>query len=215
MTNDTIVNLFPTTVMICEQKYKLSNKEIEYIKNIKQEKNHGGGENYKSVSSNILENNELSNLKKYLNHKIQDYAYKHFQIKEYVEFYITQSWSNYNNKKEKHHKHSHPNSIISGVYYVQGNAPINFYRRNQVFALDFQVQNFTIENAHSWFFDVKPNDLILFPSSLEHSVKENEIDETRISIAFNTFVKGKIGEEKNLTELNIKDEIKELDFYHI
>jgi hypothetical protein len=213
--NNTIFNLFPTTVMICEQKYKLSNKEIEYIKNIEQEKNHGGGENYKSVSSDILENKELNNLKKFFNYEVQNYMYNHLNIKKNIEFYITQSWSNYNNKNERHHKHSHPNSIVSGVFYIQGYAPIRFHRADQIFPLDFQVENYKIENATTWLFGTKPNDLILFPSKLEHSVLPNEKDETRISIAFNTFIKGTIGEEKNLTELNIKDKIKELDFYHI
>jgi len=215
MIKDKTINLFPVSVMICEQQYKLDNKEIEYIKNIKQEKNHGGGENSKSVSSHILENKNLSNLKKYLNHKVQDYVYKNFQIEENIEFYITQSWSNYNNKKERHHKHHHPNSIISGVYYVQGNAPIIVHRKNSIFALDFPVKNFNIENSETWLFNTNPNDLMLFPSTLEHSVKQNENDETRISIAFNTFIKGKIGDEQNLTGINVKEEIKELNFYHI
>jgi len=214
MINDTIINLFPISVMLCEQKYKLNNQEIIYIKNIKQVKNYGGGENYKSVSSYILENKKLNNLKKYLTHKVQDYVYKHFQIKENIEVYITQSWSNYNNKKERHHRHLHPNSIISGVYYVQGKAPIILHRKSSIFALDFQIKNFNIANSNTWLFDTNPNDLILFPSTLEHSVEPNENDETRISVAFNTFVKGKIGYEKNLNELNVKEKIKELDFYH-
>ncbi len=45
------------------------------------------------------------------------------------------------------------------------------------------------------------NNLILFPSSLTHMVETKEGNNTRISLAFNVFIKGIIGDNKNLTEL--------------
>jgi hypothetical protein len=32
--------------------------------------------------------------------------------------YITQSWLNYTETNQYHHKHEHPNSLVSGVFYV-------------------------------------------------------------------------------------------------
>ena len=32
---------------------------------------------------------------------------------------ITQSWINFTKKGEYHHPHAHPNSLISGVFYVE------------------------------------------------------------------------------------------------
>ena len=54
-------------------------------------------------------------------------------------------------------------------------------------------------------FILKPkNDLLfIFPSPLYHSVSTKKGDNERISLAFNTFFKGKIGTEKDLTELII------------
>jgi hypothetical protein len=41
----------------------------------------------------------------------------------------------------------------------------------------------------------------MFPSSLEHMVETRKGVSTRISLAFNVFIKGKIGDSNNLTEL--------------
>jgi hypothetical protein len=43
--------------------------------------------------------------------------------------------------------------------------------------------------------------LIMFPSRLEHLVLLKKNDNQRISLAFNTFLKGKLGENKSLNEL--------------
>jgi quercetin dioxygenase-like cupin family protein len=55
-------------------------------------------------------------------------------------------------------------------------------------------------NSDSWWFNVKPGGIVAFPSNLTHRVENVEADETRISIAFNTFVKGILGDNKSLTE---------------
>ena len=41
----------------------------------------------------------------------------------------------------------------------------------------------------------------MFPSSTTHQVETKQGDNTRISLAFNTFYKGSVGSNKNLTEL--------------
>jgi len=41
----------------------------------------------------------------------------------------------------------------------------------------------------------------LFPSNLTHMVETVQTEDTRISIAFNTFLEGVVGDNKTLTEL--------------
>ena len=50
---------------------------------------------------------------------------------------------------------------------------------------------------------VKTGDIVLFPSSLTHMVETKEGDNTRVSLAFNVFIKGTIGNNKQLTELKL------------
>ena len=64
-----------------------------------------------------------------------------------------------------------------------------------------QPIEYGIWNSDSWHFNSINNELFLFPSWLDHSVKQNsKATVDRISIAFNVFVKGSIGHEENLIE---------------
>ena len=54
----------------------------------------------------------------------------------------------------------------------------------------------------SWSFPVKSNELFLFPSWMEHQVDANEkATKNRISLAFNVYVKGTVGNMHELNEL--------------
>jgi len=44
---------------------------------------------------------------------------------------------------------------------------------------------------------------VIFPSSLRHSVNVVQAEQTRVSLSFNTFAKGLIGSEENLTALEV------------
>ena len=75
------------------------------------------------------------------------------------------------------------------------------YERIKVPAAEFNPYN-----SESWWFEVGAGDLILFPSHLTHMVETKVGDETRISIAFNTFLKGYIGSDESLTGLHLGEE---------
>ena len=48
---------------------------------------------------------------------------------------------------------------------------------------------------------LQEGDLVLFPSHLSHLVPSNLSDEERISLSFNTWVKGSLGTKQRLTYL--------------
>lgn len=50
---------------------------------------------------------------------------------------------------------------------------------------------------------VKDGDLLIFPSSLIHDVPKVVGDKQRISIAFNSFLKGNLGDMSYSTELKL------------
>ena len=56
-------------------------------------------------------------------------------------------------------------------------------------------------NSDSVNFISQAHKLFLFPSSLLHSVDTNQSNIERISIAFNTFVKGDLGKAGDYTRL--------------
>jgi uncharacterized protein (TIGR02466 family) len=105
----------------------------------------------------------------------------------------------------------HPNSAISGVYYVEAEKDdiIKFKSPLQSYLhpcyLHILPETHNIWNSASWDVPIQKYDLILFPSWLEHMVPPNDKATTdRISISFNTFVRGNIGSEKEKTELILK-----------
>lgn len=49
----------------------------------------------------------------------------------------------------------------------------------------------------------KKGEVILFSSSLQHFVEANGAPAPRYSIAFNTFIKGKLGDYRDVSELTL------------
>ena len=116
---------------------------------------------------------------------------------------ITQSWLNKNMKGESNHEHEHPNSIISGVWYPKIHEqlpPIQFKTHKQR-DVSLSIKNFNHMNSETFMLPMKMGELILFPSNLSHSVPANQSDEERISLSFNTWCKGSLGDEESLTYL--------------
>ena len=68
---------------------------------------------------------------------------------------------------------------------------------------DFAAPN--ENNAAQVNFNNENGKLVLFPSTLLHAVAKNKSDVERISLSFNTFIKGQLGGAQNsLQALNIK-----------
>jgi hypothetical protein len=78
---------------------------------------------------------------------------------------------------------------------------LNSLKRNDYQTIKPEIKDWNLYNSETWWFTVKTGDIILFPSFLTHMVETKEEDNTRISLAFNVFIKGNIGNNKNLTEL--------------
>ena len=161
-----------------------------------------------NITSNniyILNNKLFSYLKNELNLKIKDYFDKIISPSDDITPYITQSWLNYTETNQYHHKHKHPNSLVSGVFYIncmEEFDKIKFFKENYQ-TISPEIKNWNLWNSETWWFTVKTGDIIMFPSSLSHMVENKEGTNTRISLAFNVFIKGKVGNNKALTELMI------------
>jgi len=202
MIESNINSIFPTPVYISKLNRELSEEELSFIHKSKLNfyKNEG---NITTVDNYILNNKEFKTLKEELDLRIQDYFNKIVCTTNNITPYITQSWLNYTETNQYHHKHAHPNSLVSGVFYIDCDSQfdkIKFFNENYK-TIKLEVKEWNLWNSESWWFPVKTGDIIMFPSSLTHMVETKQGDNTRISLAFNVFIKGTVGDNKSLTEL--------------
>ena len=203
MSRHEIIALFGFPVAASEEAYVPSAAEQKFLLNQKTFPNFQ--KNFTSNDTWILNKKPLTKLKKFFQEQVESYAYNILEIDPTTEFYITQSWVNYNPPQSGHHGHKHPNSIISGVFYIEGeNIAINFGRTLDLLYMGLRYKNYNTYNSTSFEIGVKKNRLLLFPSTLNHSVKTNVSAVTRVSLSFNTFIKGEFGQLNNLDYLKLK-----------
>ena len=203
MIESTINGIFPTPVYISKLDRELTKKELSFVDKSKLDHYKNDG-NITSNDNYILNQKVFGSLKEDLYLRVQDYFNKVLSTTDAVTPYITQSWLNYTETNQYHHKHEHPNSLVSGVFYVNCHEEfdkIKFFKKDAYQTIKPEIKDWNLYNSETWWFTVKTGDIILFPSSLTHMVETKEGDNTRISLAFNVFIKGTIGNNKNLTEL--------------
>ena len=113
--------------------------------------------------------------------------------KKIVKDFLNNNYKSINNYKDYNGVHTHPQSIISGVFYVQvpeKSGELEFYHPVTDY-LDMywpqkDITEYNSWNSPVWRMPVKEGKLILFPSWLKHGVQPNlNKVESRISVSFN------------------------------
>lgn len=198
-----IQNLFPTPVGMSQLGRKLTKKELSFIKGLDQYTNQG---NTTSNDNYLFENKELADIHLFCQHQLEEYCQQVYCPKQDIEVYITQAWANYTKPGQYHHQHCHPNSFVSGVFYVNADKKNDkiFFFKGGYSQIEVPPTDWNQWNSKSWWYEAETGGLILFPSHLLHMVEQVTAKEDRISIAFNTFLKGKLGDNKALTELKLE-----------
>lgn len=192
-----IENLFPTPVAFWN--FNITDEEKDYVRNLEQRPNQG---NTTSKQNYLLFEEPMERIAGFVENCLAEYMKSVHAPKHKVSPYITQSWANYTKPGQFHHKHAHPNSFISGCVYIAAKGDKIYFYRDGYQQIKLPAESYNPYNSDSWWFEVNEGDVILFPSSLTHMVETVDGDE-RISIAFNTFLKGTIGSADDLTELEI------------
>lgn len=105
---------------------------------------------------------------------------------------ITGCWANVNGPEARHRPHTHPNNLLSGVYYVKTEAgadKITFDDpRAQNFVICPRFKEATLQNSAEMHLKVREGTLLVFPAWLQHRVGPNDSGSERISVSFNATV---------------------------
>jgi uncharacterized protein (TIGR02466 family) len=158
-----------------------------------------------SKNTYILDEPENKTIKDFILSKIYDYGNKILGY-DYKQFKLTQSWISCKKPGQMHDIHTHPNSIISGVFYFGDNKeflPNITFHKSQSFSFPILRPREKYTKYNNTEFELGLNNLILFPSYLQHSVNLNKSNIPRYSISFNSIPLGIFGDKDELTELKL------------
>ena len=196
------MGIFPTPIAKIDLDRELSFIEKEFICNQSTNAHLANDIVKQSENTNILDNIILSDLKDFFQKSLDIFFQEWFKPSTNVCLKITQSWANYSNIGRSHVRHNHPNSIISGVFYVntnQNSDKIIFCKQIQGYHIN--PTEYNLWNTSDWWFHSEEGTLLLFPSTLEHYVPPVVGEKERISISFNSFFSGEIGLANRYTQL--------------
>jgi len=204
MKNYQVVDLFPMPV------YKSSIPPLDTI-TIKKLEAHewevedGYVTHTETAQRHLLHLPEYKGLKKELQKHIDQYVYEVIGVQKDHKWEITTSWVNRSKPGNYHTEHWHSNSMVSGVLYINTdpNTGAIIFHKDRSYSnlwsdtLRLEFDKETDYNTSAVGILPKTNEVLLFPSILNHSVMTNHSTQDRFSLAFNVFPRGVFGENGN------------------
>ena len=134
-------------------------------------------------TSNILDET-LSNC---LKESIKD-GLDAFEVKA-KKIWISSAWVNENKKGDYNILHVHPRTLFVGNYYSivpDNSGDISFFRNDVCVSMQAYPPLFSTTDSYCYYSVTPSNSLfMIFPAHLQHEVKPNNSNESRISLSFN------------------------------
>jgi len=156
-----------------------------------------------SKNRQLLNDQRLSNLRELVDEHVDKFVKEVFNPKEDVEFYMTSSWAMKHRHRDHANSHYHVNSIVSGIVYLNvdnESGDLIFVNRNSTThnpQLNIPSDNPTIYTNTREYVRPKNNQIVIFPSHISHAVMYNESSIERYCVAFNYFVRGRLGTDES------------------
>ena len=209
-----IHQLFPTPVIVLT--FEVDDVLRDFLMNVEMYKTsinleaHG----HRSKDTKILRTAECVKLRKFILESSTPFVRNIFgyNIDEMVDVL---SWVSVKKPGQYHAAHTHPNSMISGIFYfddVDKSTPILFSKPKDMgnsFKFFPEVNKQSTSNEFSsthYVIECVKGYVLLFPSYLEHSVPPNLTKKDRYSLSFNLMAKTtKYGSINDLTFIDFND----------
>lgn len=195
-----IHQIFPTPVYIDEIDREFTISEMNTWQELEKTTRPNEG-NYITPEDHVLDLPEFMNIKREVENRLQDYLRRVINPVNDIKISLTQSWLNYTHEGEYHHPHIHTNSWLSGVIYLQAGAQDGIWFDKPQGMFDITPKEFNTFNSTSWHIPVRTGVIVIFPSQLSHRVSIKPTPNTRVSLAFNTWIQGELGSKHHKTHL--------------
>lgn len=156
-----------------------------------------------SLDQNILMNPKFINVKQIVDAGMQEYVYGQLRMPTNLNLKLVCSWMLLGFPGCATSTHMHTNAMFSGVFYIKseensGDIIFTTYQAQMTYGTPTvrpYPTEYNIFNSLSWKVNPKTNDLLIFPSHLQHEVTENISNDIRCAIAFNYFLTGDISDD--------------------
>lgn len=202
-----IFDLFPTPLYVTNYEGDTT-QLIKYFDSCEMNPSTGP---YGMISKNsyIIDNPICKEFSNWLMYHFKQFATNIMRY-NYEELQFAQSWLTYKAPGEFHKAHTHPNTLIAGVFYYdahEDDAAICFSKESRSFNRsyiepsllpDYQEYPYSQEEI---YFKPKKNNLIIFPSYLIHGVPPNKTNRVRKALGVNALTKGKLGDKETISEI--------------
>lgn len=200
----TVKPLFAEPYFVTNIADAISPEQVKFVQSLKMHENQV---NHISDDLYLFQRPEMASIAKAVDEALQTFAREVMGIVQRLE--VTQSWALRNPPGVGMHGHTHSNSVVSGsLYYTplperSGNMVFDRFSHYRQLELAVVQDKTNIYNAPRNAVVPKQGDLVLFSSAIHHYVEPNQSNQDRHSIAFNTFVRGKIGSFRDVSELEL------------
>ena len=189
-----VLPLFGYPVYSSKELYSFTEEEYNNLKNEETEGNTFVENSYQTKGF-ILKDPRYKNITNFINKHIQKYSRDVLKIRDDLDFEITHSWVNHNYGGSGHYIHHHPNSVFTGILNITEteDTPVIFEDMGtSMFMLDMHpFSEYNMFNSRSWEYKCSQGQIIIFPSTLYHSVVVSyDKNKFRSTLSFNTFLKG-------------------------
>lgn len=205
MDRDYIIQpIFPKSIYFTNINRPLTLDEVDVVRECEKDTlvNYG---NLQSANTDVLNHSSMQDIKHFIEFNLNRYIQETVAPADGNSFYITQSWLNFGEPGSHHHIHNHPNSFVSGVFYFSAvpEHDLITFETSEYDRLMLSHKEDNWYNSKSWSVKLATGDLVMFPSELQHKVPKTESKYTRVSLAFNTWLTGELGNRDSLTHLSL------------
>ena len=206
--NAQVFSMFPTPLYVTTYEGDTSDI-IKYFDSCEMNTASGGGYGEISKNSYILDNPICTPLNAFIKKCFEDFATNIMRYK-YEDIEFAQSWLTYKQPGQFHKAHTHPNTLLAGVFYYEheeDDASLCFSKEVKAFNRsylepslqdDYQNHPFSQEEI---YFKPQKNNFIIFPSWLSHGVPPNKTNRIRKALGVNALTKGTLGDRETISEI--------------
>jgi uncharacterized protein (TIGR02466 family) len=182
---------------------------IKYFDSCEMNNGHNSPYGWISKNSYIIDNPICKPLSNFFMQCFNDFATNIMRYR-YKELQFAQSWLTYKEPGQFHKAHTHPNTLLAGVFYYDyqpGDAAICFSKsvgsQNRTYlepSLQDDYQSHPFSQEEIYFTPVR-NNFIIFPSYVTHGVPPNKTNKFRKALGVNALTKGTLGDKETVSEI--------------